>query len=353
VNLVNRIHAFAKLGDILRNPDPAYHRNFAAGIRRMNELIEGSKHDNGFFTPENVKFAFQSIGKSLKIRNIERWLKKYNLRIFERCKPKTIGVVMAGNIPMVGFHDYLSVLISGHKLLAKLSSSDSKLLPLLHHILVKAEPDFADRVTFTDDALIGFDAIIATGSDNTSRYFDYYFGKYPNIIRRNRISVAVITGRESDEELNALGEDIFRYYGLGCRNVSKLFVPKNYKFDRFYENIKDWVEVINNVKYKNNYDYNKAIFLVNKTPYLDNGFLMLRRETAVSSPMSVVYHEEYTNLKSLKQLLKKNNHKLQCVVSIDKSVWENGVVAPGKTQHPELWDYADGLDTLAFLTALK
>ncbi len=353
MNLVNRIHAFAKLGDVLRNPDPVYHRNFASGIRKMNELIESSENDNGFFTPENVRFAFQSIGKSLKIRNIERWLKNYNLKIFERCKPKTIGVVMAGNIPLVGFHDYLSALISGHKLLAKLSSSDSKLLPLLHQILVKAEPAFANRVTFTDNILKDFDAIIATGSDNSSRYFDYYFGKYPNIIRRNRNSVAVITGRESDQELNALGEDIFRYYGLGCRNVSKLFVPKNYKFDRFYENIKDYVDVINNHKYKNNYDYNKAILLVNKIPHFDNGFLILTHETSMSSPVSVIYYEEYANTDTLKNLLQKQHDKLQCVVSIDKNVWEYGVVAPGKTQLPELWDYADGVDTLAFLTAIK
>jgi hypothetical protein len=352
VNLVNRINAFAKLGDILRNPDPEYHRNFSGYISELQLLINNSVNYNPWFTPENVRFAIKAIGLSLKTRQLERWLRNYDQALLEKRKDKTIGVVMAGNIPLVGFHDYLSVMLTGNKLLAKLSTGDNQLLPFLHQLLVKIEPAFAGKVEFTEDTLSGFDAIIATGSDNSARYFDYYFGKYPHIIRKNRNGIAVLTGQETDDDLMAIGEDIFRYFGLGCRSVSKLFVPKNYTFDRFYENIKDYSHVINHHKYANNYEYNKAIYLVNTTPHLDNGFLLLKEDTAFSSPVSVLFYELYSNPKEVKLSLNKQREKIQCIVSVEKTTAEKGVVSPGKSQYPALWDYADGLDTLAFLTEL-
>lgn len=353
MNLVNRINAFAKLGDILRNPDPEYHRNFSGDINKLQLLIADSLNHNPWFTPENVRFAIKAIGFSLKTKQLEKWLRLYNQDLLEKRSTKTVGVVMAGNIPLVGFHDYLSVLLSGHNLLAKLSTGDNQLLPFLHKLLVKIEPAFAGKVEFTEGTLSGFDAIIATGSDNSARYFDYYFGKYPHIIRKNRNGVAVFTGAETDDDLMAFGEDIFRYFGLGCRSVSKLFVPKNYNFDRFYENIKDHSDVINHHKYANNYDYNKAIYLVNSTPHLDNGFLLLKEDVEAGSPVSVLYYERYDNLKDLRLVLEHQREKIQCIVSNEKTIAQKGVVAPGKSQYPALWDYADGIDTMAFLTGLK
>lgn len=353
MNLVNRINAFAKLGEVLRNPDPGYFRSLASDIRELDDLINKVHHHNPWFTPENVKFALVAIGRLLDVSNLEKWVKKYCTKSFEHRIPKTIGIVMAGNIPLVGFHDYLSVLISGHKVIAKLSSGDDKLLPHLHHMLVKIEPEFRKFANFTDGILSGFDAIIATGSNNTARYFEFYFDKYPHIIRKNRSSVAVLTGNESDNQMANFATDIFRYFGLGCRSVSKLFVPANYKFDRFFDSAQDFVEVINHHKYKNNYDYYKAMYLINKTPHLDNGFLMLKEDNALSSPMSVVYYERYHTLSNVKTLLQNQKNEIQCVVSdLGQNIFST-ITQPGKTQLPELWDYADGKDTMLFLAGLK
>jgi len=353
VNLVNRINAFAKLGEVLRNPDSVYFKSLASEITSLKELINSSQFVNPWFTPDNVDYALKSIGHFLKVHLLEKWVNHYEAKNFEHCKPKTVAVVMAGNIPLVGFHDYLSVLISGHKLLAKLSSSDHQLLPLLNQILEKVEPCFSERVTFADGKLDHFDAIIATGSNNTSRYFEYYFEKYPHIIRKNRNAAAVLTGSESDDDLHLLGDDIFRYFGLGCRSVSKLYVPKNYKFDRFYEAIQDYVDVINHSKYKNNYDYYKAIYLVNKTPHLDNGFLMLKEDVQLSSPVSVLFYEEYNTINELKSILKNRSNELQCIVAAGKPNYIHNSILPGRTQHPRLSDYADDVDTLKFLAGLK
>lgn len=353
MNLINRINAFAKLGEILRNPDPDYFRSLANDIVKLNDLVNVCHHYNAWFTNNNVRLALHAIGLELKVPNLERWVKKYCTKSFEHRTPKTIGVVMAGNIPLVGFYDYLSVLISGHKLLAKLSSDDNKLLPLLHKILIKIEPDFRKFAQFTDGPMTSFDAIIATGSNNTSRYFDFYFDKYPHIIRKNRNSVAVLTGNETDSDLHALAEDIFLYFGLGCRNVSKLFVPINYKFDRFYDAIQDYVELINHHKYKNNYDYNKAIYVINKIEHLDNGFLILKEDVGLSSPMSVLHYERYSNLKSLRQTLQSQINEIQCIVTAGKPNAFMNSIPPGKTQHPGLSDYADGVDTMLFLSGLK
>lgn len=353
MNLVNRINAFAKLGEVLRNPDAEYFHSLASEIRKLKELILSSQYENSWFTPENVQFALHSIGFTLKVSQLEKWIKKYCTKSFEHRIPKTIGVVMAGNVPLVGFHDYLSVLLSGHRLRAKLSSNDQKLLPLLHRMLTKIEPEFNKMVTFTDGALTGFDAIIATGSNNSARYFEFYFEKYPHIIRKNRNSIAVITGNESDEELQGLGDDIFRYFGLGCRSVSKLYVPKNYKFERFYEAMKEYVDVINHNRYKNNYDYNKAIYLINKTPHLDNGFLILKEDNGLSSPVSVLNYERYTSINDLRVSLQTQNNEIQCVVAAGKPGTFPNSISPGKAQLPGLSDYADGIDTLQFLSRLK
>jgi len=312
-------------------------------LNDLNEKIDQAIHYNGWFTRENVIFSLQQWSKALTQDNLERWLAPYN---FNQNQQKTVAVIMAGNIPLVGFHDFLSVLISGHKVLVKQSSNDKQLLPVIAAYLMHLAPEFEDRIKFTEEKLTDFDAVIATGSDNTARYFEYYFSKKPHIIRKNRNSVAVLTGSESKEQLEALGEDIFRYFGLGCRNVSKLYVPKNYDFDAFFKEIYPLNTLLNSAKYANNYDYNKAVYLMSEFKLLENGFLILKKDESFGSPIATLFYEEYKDEKELQEKLQQNKEKLQCVVGKDAEV------DFGKTQQPELWDYADSVDTLKFLEEL-
>ena len=351
VNFTDRINASAKLGDILKNPDADRYHSIRKEMDELNALVETSHLHNGWFTRDNVRFALHSLGKSLERLKIEKWLDRYPEKIFDQEGDKTIGVVMAGNIPLVGFQDYLCVMVTGNKFLGKLSSNDNKLLPLIHRIFEKLEPGFKNKATFTEDKLEGFEAIIATGSNNTARYFEYYFGKYPRIIRKNRNGVAVLNGDETPEKLTALGEDIFRYYGLGCRNVSKIFVPEGYKFDALFRALEQYAEVAANHKYINNYDYNKSIYLVNKTEHFDNGFLILKEDATLASPVAVVHFEYYNDPDQLNHELAQNKKQIQCIVSTDKRI--NDAIAPGKSQQPQLWDYADNVDTIDFLMGLS
>lgn len=306
-------------------------------------LIELSQSHNGWFTPEQVYFSVKSWAEALTEENLNKWLSNYD---FSNVEPKTVGLILAGNIPLVGFHDFLSVLISGHNVLVKTSSNDQKLLPFLAKYLISINSEFEKSIEFTDGKLENYDAIIATGSNNTARYFEYYFKDKPSIIRKNRNSVAVLNGKESKEDLNKLGEDIFRYFGLGCRNVSKLFVPKNYVFDTFFESIFSYQDVIHYEKYANNYDYNKAVFLMSNFKLLDNGFLTIKEDTSYSSPISSVFYEFYDDASDLQNRLQKEQDQIQCIVT--NFPLENAV-AFGESQKPNLWDYADNVDTIEFL----
>lgn len=312
-------------------------------FNEFNKLIEFSQSHNGWYTPEQVYFAIQSWAEALSKENLEKWLSNYN---FDNIAPKNIALILAGNIPLVGFHDFLSVLITGHSVLVKTSSNDQHLLPFLAKYIIALEPKFADKITFVEGKLENFDAVIATGSNNTARYFEYYFKDKPSIIRKNRNSVAVIDGSESKEQLLALGEDIFRYFGLGCRNVSKLFVPKEYSFDAFFEAIFEYQDVIHYEKYANNYDYNKAVFLMSNFKLLDNGFLTLKEDASYASPISSVFYERYENLDVLKKQLNDEKDQIQCIVSNDLI---DGSISFGETQKPQLWNYADNIDTISFL----
>ena len=311
------------------------------------DLLKLSQSHNGWFTQEQVYHAIQSWAKALEEDNLNQWISVYD---FSEVKPKTVGLILAGNIPLVGFHDLLSVLISGHNVLVKTSSNDQHLIKFLARYLVAVNPEIENCITFTDGKLENFDAVIATGSNNTARYFEYYFKDKPNIIRKNRNSVAVLTGEETEEDLVSLGEDIFRYFGLGCRNVSKLFVPEDYNFDAFFKAIYEYKDVIFYEKYSNNYDYNKAVFLMSNFKLLDNEFLTLKEDISYASPISSVFYERYENIEDIKKQLEKDADQIQCVVS--NGVIENSIPF-GKTQQPELWDYADNVDTLLFLNKLK
>jgi len=310
------------------------------------ELIELSQSHNGWFTPEQVYFAIKSWATALEINNLNQWLSKYDLT---NVNAKTVALVLAGNIPLVGFHDFLSVLISGHKVVVKTSSNDQHLIKFLANYIKTINPKFENLIKFTDGKLENFDAVIATGSNNTARYFEYYFKNKPNIIRKNRNSIAILNGSETQEDLINLGEDIFRYFGLGCRNVSKLFVPKGYDFKSFFQAIYAYKDIIYYEKYSNNYDYNKAVFLMSNFKLLDNEFLTLKEDTSYASPISSVFYEYYDDLATLKMRLTNDREQIQCIVT---NLDMPSAIAFGQTQSPKLWDYADNVDTLAFLAKI-
>ncbi|MGV9002941.1 acyl-CoA reductase [Flavobacterium sp.] len=315
-------------------------------------LIELSQSHNGWFTQEQVYFSINSWAQALTEENLSTWLSIYSLEngtINNKLVPKTVGLILAGNIPLVGFHDFLSVLISGHKVLVKTSSNDQHLIKFLAKYLIAVAPEINEFITFTDGKLENFDAVIATGSNNTARYFEFYFKNKPNIIRKNRNSVAVLNGKESHQELEDLGEDIFRYFGLGCRNVSKIFVPKGYSFENFFQAIFKYRDVIYYEKYANNYDYNKAVFLMSNFKLLDNEFITLKEDVSYASPISSIFYEFYDDLQDLKSRLESHNEQIQCIVSA--GILPNSIVF-GQTQKPQLWDYADNVDTLEFLINL-
>lgn len=313
---------------------------------RFIDLIKLSQSHNGWYTNDNVYFAIQSWAEALTIDNLNQWLDTYD---FTNVDSKTVGLVLAGNIPLVGFHDFISVLLSGHKVLVKTSSNDQHLLPFLAEYLISIEPKLENHITFVEGKLEGFDAVIATGSNNTARYFEFYFKDKPSIIRKSRNSVAVLNGQETKEQMIALGEDVFRYFGLGCRNVSKIFVSKDYNFDAFFGGMFPYQDVIKYEKYINNYDYNKAVFLMSNFNLLDNEFLIIKEDSSYASPISSVFYEFYENLEDIKLRLQVDNEQIQCIVSND--LIENSV-AFGQTQKPNLWDYADNVDTIKFLITL-
>ena len=324
----------------LKNPAVLYNETF---FDAFVDLIHLSQSHNGWYTPEQVYFSIQSWAEALTDENLTQWLSVYDL---EKNKSKNVALILAGNIPLVGFHDFLSVLITGNNVVVKTSSNDQYLLPFLAKYLIAVEPEFTSRITFVEGKLENFDAVIATGSNNTARYFEYYFKDKPSIIRKSRNSVAVLSGNETKEQLAALGEDIFRYFGLGCRNVSKLFVPKDYSFVPFFEAIFDYQDVIHYEKYANNYDYNKAVFLMSNFKLLDNGFLTLKEDKSHASPISSVFYENYETIADLEKRLEAESEQIQCIVSdnlIEKSI------KFGETQKPALWNYADNIDTISFL----
>jgi hypothetical protein len=349
MTLETKKSVFVELGKFLsqfsedntyRNPSVLHNDVF---FEDFIALIKLSQSHNGWYTPEQVYFAIQSWAEALTTENLNQWLSAYDFPIKE---PKNIALILAGNIPLVGFHDFLSVLITGNKVLVKTSSNDQHLLPFLAKYILAVAPELANNITFVDGKLENFDAVIATGSNNTARYFEYYFKDKPSIIRKSRNSIAVLNGKETKEQLAALGEDIFRYFGLGCRNVSKLFVPKGYVFDTFFEAIFEYQDVIHYEKYANNYDYNKAVFLMSNFKLLDNGFLTIKEDKSHASPISSVFYEFYDDINELKTRLQSENEQIQCIVS--KNLIE-GSIDFGQTQKPKLWNYADNTDTISFL----
>jgi hypothetical protein len=352
MSLEKRIKGFVQLGLFLKQ--------FESGVKvealnRLNDqfydgfeyLILRQKAYNGWFDKDNVLNSVSEIANSLTAEKLNDWTLNYAINNDSK---KTIGVIMAGNIPLVGFHDFLSVLITGNSIQAKLASGDNTLIRRVGEILISIESVFESKIQFVE-RLEGFDAVIATGSNNTARYFEQYFGKYPHIIRKNRSSVAIINENDKLEDIKPLGKDIFQYFGLGCRSVSKLYFPKGYKIDIFFESIlDDYQDVTQNNKYANNYDYNKAVYLMGSNQLLDNGFLLLKEESSFVSPVGVINYEYYSTIDDLDSHLSKNKEELQCVVSSNNTPLNT--LAFGEAQCPNLNSYADGVDTISFLLGL-
>lgn len=315
----------------------------------QEELWHRAKAENGWFTLESIQQASRAILEHmLQEDTLHEWLEKYN----DRPHPTTAknnGLVLAGNLPLVGFHDILSVLAAGHQAQVKLSSKDKVLLTYWVERLAEIEPALAARIQWVEK-LQDFDAVIATGNNNSARYFEYYFGKVPHIIRKNRSSVAVLTGHETAEDIDALARDMFTYFGLGCRNVSKWFVPEGMEVTPILDKLQGWEHLMDHHKWKNNYDYHRSILLLNKTPHLATDFMMLQEAEAVSTPLSIIHYTRYTNREDLELQLAQQKDDIQCIVSKDETI--PGALPLGTSQQPQLWDYADNVDTLDFLLSL-
>jgi hypothetical protein len=355
LDLAKRISAFEILGRFIgqhseESKDEDLKKLNQYFLDEYRQTIQQAGVFNNWFTPQNVQHALQQWSDALKKDNLEAWVNHYSKDHFETDSGKNVAIIMAGNLPLVGFHDFLSVLLSGHQVLIKPSSDDNRLLPFLSQILVAINKGFAYCIKFADGKLENFDAVIATGSDNSARYFDHYFSKYPHIIRKNRTSIAVINGGESKDELENLGEDIFRYFGLGCRNVSKIYLPKDYKLDSLFEAFFKYKEVIDNKKYGNNYDYNRAIFLMEKQDFFDNGFVIMKESDRLHAPGAVVFYEFYENEETVLKQITNMKQELQCVVGKLNGYEET--LAFGDTQKPALWDYADHVDVIKFLRSI-
>jgi hypothetical protein len=354
MQLNDAIESFYSLGEEIRNflEDSGFQQE------EWNKTLQLAEQENPWFTRDNIIEALRDILLWLNRDTLNKWVSSYPELNMENNTPQTIGVVMAGNIPLVGFHDFLCVLLSGNILHAKLSNSDSRLLTFIANRLITIEPEWKNRIYFVEKLTIGADAVIATGSNNTARHFEYYFRNIPNIIRRNRNGIAILDGNETNVELYTLGKDIFSYFGLGCRNVSKLYVPEGYIFDNFFMNIESYKNVINHNKYHSNYVYNRTIFLMDGKTFTDNGFLAVINNTPLSSPIAVLNFEEYTSIEKLAEELKGVKEQIQCVAISNRNAGAQNfadlpLVNFGDTQHPSLSDYADGVDVLKFLLKLK
>lgn len=315
-----------------------------------SEKFQRAEAENGWFTQPNLERSLDAILTHYLDRDkLTQWTERYRDQL-TKSGGKTIGLVLAGNIPLVGFHDVLAVLVSGHKAQVKLSHKDQVLLPYMLEVLSDIAPDLAERVQ-TVERLEGFDAVIATGSNNSARYFEYYFGKYPNIIRKNRNSVAVLTGDESETELKALADDVFAYFGLGCRNVSQLLVPQGYDFSPMLDAWSDYKWLMDHHKYGNNFDYHRSLLLINGSPHLMADFVMLLENDQIASPLAMLHYRTYETPEQVNQYLHEKQNEIQVVVSHSDQWIES--LNPGTAQQPELWDYADRVDTMEFLTNIK
>lgn len=354
MTLEERIQAFVELGRIIRiaTGDEVPQKLTASEEKLVDELrflIEDHVNTNPWFDPFHVRFALRAIAGMLQEVQLREWTAAYPG--LEEPSGQKVALIMAGNLPAVGFHDFLSVLMAGHAALIRLSSDDRRLIPWMASCLITLHPGFSSLINFSEEPLRGFDAVIATGSSNSARYFEYYFGKYPHIIRRNMNAVAVVSGNETLEELNGIADDILLYYGRGCRSVSQILVPTHYDFGPLLQALGRYAHYAVHFKFFNNYEYNKAVMLVNKVPHFDTGFFLLTENASINSPLAVLHYLHYQSVEEVESYLLHHAGQIQCVSTTLSLHFPH--VKPGTTQFPMLTDYADRVDTLTFLCDLK
>ncbi|MCB0396305.1 MAG: acyl-CoA reductase [Flavobacteriales bacterium] len=341
-----RVSAMAALGDDLRSLSSGEGQFYHSFM----EAVASAEVRNRWFTPQHSLNAAMALGEMLNKQDLDIWISRYKEKD-AGISSKNVGLVLPGNVPMVGFHDLMCVLMAGHVAQVKYASDDAVLLPFLINRLEEHNAGIGEQVSAANALLKGYEAVIATGSNNSARYFKQYFGKVPHIIRKNRNAVAVLNGDESREGLSKLAADCMAYFGMGCRSVSKLYVPEGYLFDPLLHALSEFDSMTQHDKYRNNYDYNKALLLLNKQVHFDNGVVMLTENPSIASPVSVIHFEYYRNVSDLEELVLNQAEQLQCIVS-EADIFE-GSVPFGRAQHPALWDYADGVDTMAFLHSLS
>jgi Acyl-CoA reductase (LuxC) len=346
----SRMGSFLSLGNFLRDFLDGKGRREDPLFSELEDAIRQAGGMNSWFVRESVEHALRAWTINLRKEELEKWLEPYAFRLNDSAPDRNVAVIMAGNIPLVGFHDFLSVLLSGNRFTGRLSSDDTELLPAMARILVHFNLEWEGRITFTKERLTNFDAVIATGSNNSSHYFNYYFSKVPHIIRKNRNAIAILTGDEDELELSGLADDIFLYFGLGCRNVSKLYFPVGYDFAPLFNAFRRYISFSTHHKWMNNHDYYRSVFSLNQIPALDNGFVLLTENTAIASPPAVIYYEYYSNLNDLTDQLCLQKDEIQ--VAVCKNEIPIASCRPGHAQSPRLSDYADGIDTMQFLLGL-
>ena len=344
MNIEKQVLGLIKLSDYIKSYLAESNEDFNENDSEFESVIKKSEIENPWFTIENQKFTLKQWSDLLTEENLKSWLSKYS----PSKTTKKVGLILAGNIPLVGWHDVISVILSNHIPLIKLSSKDKQMIPFL----LKKWKEFSENEIEYEfvERLTDFDAVIATGSNNTARYLEYYFKNHLSIIRKNRTSVAVIKGDETEEELKLLAQDIFQYFGLGCRNVTRLFIPEDFVIDRVFESFIDFKEIVNHNKYANNYDYNRAVYLLNQDKFWDNNFVMLKEDEKLFSPLSVIHFSRYSSLDEVKNFIDENEEDIQCIVV--KSDLGIETVYFGEAQNPGLDTYADNVDTMQFLEVI-
>ena len=344
MNIEKQISGLCKLSAYIKEFLEKRPENFNEDDEIFAGVLQKSENENSWFTPENQKIALNQWADLLNENNIKKWLSEYQTSR----SPKRVGLILAGNIPLVGFHDVISVILSQHIPVIKMSSKDKTMLPFL---LSKWNEFSGGNIIYEfTERLKDFDAVIATGSNNTARYLEYYFKDSLSIIRKNRTSVAVLKGDETIEELELLAEDIFRYFGLGCRNVTRLFIPQDFLIDKIFESFLNFKNVINHHKYANNYEYNRAIYLLNADQFWDNNFVMLKEDEALFSPLSVLNFTRYNDLEEVRSFINENDKNIQTIVAKAELGFDS--INFGETQNPSLDTYADKVDTMKFLEVL-
>ena len=331
MNLNDRIDAISRLGTYLIGD---FETEFL-------DILTKAEINNPWFTIDNQKQALMNIGMQLNDNNLNAWISPYKLK--QNPIPEDVLIIMAGNIPLVGFYDLISVIVTGNNAKVKMSSNDNILLPYLIKKLTEINIGFKQIIQFTDKVRGKvYNKIIATGSNISSRYFEYYFRDTSCLIRKNRRSIAILDGNEDRNELEQLGHDVFSYFGLGCRNVSKFYIPVGYDLDKLFQAFYSYRNIIEHLKYSNNYDYYKAILLMGNNKFMDNGFVILKEDSSLDSPVAIQYYQFYSNIEEVQDMISKNHTKLQCIVSREDVLF-------GEAQKPNLWDYSDGIDTIDFL----